>query len=98
MLRWVDQRRWRRSLVRHEPLFTADRFGATSNRPVNESENCSFQSASNGSSLNHFVCADEYRFRDRDSERLGDLQVDHELELGWLLHRQVPRVRALEDF
>jgi hypothetical protein len=35
--------------------------------------------------------------RNRDPQRLGGLQVDRELELGWLLDRQVARLGALQD-
>src|SRR2546426_5777147 len=39
----------------------------------------------------------QHRRRDRQPERLGHPAVDHELELGWLLHRKVCRLRAPED-
>src|SRR5437867_13115446 len=50
-----------------------------------------------GSSLDHLVCAQQQRLRDREPERLGGLEVDHELELGRLFHRKLTGLRALED-
>ena len=37
--------------------------------------------------LNHFVCAGEEGFRNRNAERFGRLQVDVQIKLGGLLHR-----------
>jgi hypothetical protein len=48
-----------------------------------------------GDLLNHLVCDGEQRWR--DVERLGGLQVDHELELGRLLDGQVGRLDAFEN-
>ncbi len=47
--------------------------------------------------LDHLVGAHQERFRYREAERLGRLEVDHELELGRLLDGQVGRSSALED-
>jgi hypothetical protein len=33
--------------------------------------------------------------RDHDAERLGRLQIDDQLKLGWLFHRNIGRPRAL---
>ena len=41
------------------------------------------------------VRAGEDRLRNRESERLGGLEVDRELIFGRCLHRQVGRLRAL---
>jgi hypothetical protein len=37
------------------------------------------------------------RRRDGETERLGDLEVDHQLELGRLLDGQIGRLGAFED-
>src|SRR5262249_51365142 len=37
------------------------------------------------------------RWRDREPQRLGGLRVDHELELGRLLDREIPGLGARED-
>src|SRR5713101_3034376 len=36
----------------------------------------------------HLVCLEEERRGDGEAERLGSLEIDNELELGGLLHRQ----------
>src|SRR5437870_5951176 len=51
----------------------------------------------NESSLDHLVRAQQQRLRDPEAERLGGLQVDHELELGRLFHGKLAGLRALED-
>jgi hypothetical protein len=48
-------------------------------------------------SLDDLVRPRQQRRRDREAERLGGLEVDHELELGGLLDGQIARLRALED-
>ena len=49
-------------------------------------------------SLNDVVGPAQQRLRDRQAERLGCLEVDHQLELGRLLDRQFGRFCALQDF
>ncbi len=44
--------------------------------------------------FDHFVSAGEQRRRDRHTERLCGFQVDHQIEFGWLLHRQIARIPA----
>jgi hypothetical protein len=52
---------------------------------------------SHGSLLDHLVGAGEQRRRHREAERAGRLEIDHELELGRLMHRKACRLLALED-
>jgi len=47
--------------------------------------------------LGHLVRPKQQQRRDRQAERLRGLEVDDELELGWLLDWEVTGVRALQD-
>ena len=49
---------------------------------------------SNRSLFDHLVGEREQRRRDLESECPGGLEVDDELELGGLLHRQIGRLGA----
>src|SRR5713226_87502 len=48
--------------------------------------------------LDDLVGPQQQRWRDRQAERLGGLEVDHQLELRGLLDREVGGLGALEDF
>jgi hypothetical protein len=48
-------------------------------------------------SLDDLVCACEDRWRHREAERLGCLEVDDQLEGGRLLDRQIGGFGTLED-
>src|SRR5712672_1958701 len=50
------------------------------------------------SSFDHLVGAGEQRGWHSEAEGLGGRQIDHELELGRLLDRQIGRLGALENF
>jgi len=55
------------------------------------------QCARRPTSFDHFIGAGEDRWRDRQPERLGGLQIDDQLELRRLLDRQIGRLGAVED-
>src|SRR5215470_12874039 len=48
--------------------------------------------------LDHLICEEEQGWRHRDSQRLGGLEVDDELKLHGLLHRQIGGLSTLENF
>src|SRR5438034_626031 len=48
-------------------------------------------------SFDHLVGEREQLVWNLEAERLGRLEVDHQIVLGWLLHRQVGRLLAPED-
>src|SRR5262245_5021476 len=48
-------------------------------------------------SFDHLVGAGEHDRRDFQAKRLRGLEVDYQLELGWILHREIGRLLALED-
>ena len=50
-----------------------------------------------GPLLDDLIRPRQHRRRDREAERFGGLQVDHELELRGLLDGQVGGLGALED-
>jgi hypothetical protein len=47
--------------------------------------------------FDHRVGAREHGCRHVEAERLGGLEVDHQVVLGWRLHRKVCWLLALED-
>src|SRR5262245_46586215 len=47
--------------------------------------------------LDHLVDAHQQRQRQLNAERLGSLEIDNQLELGRVLHRQIGRLAALEN-
>ena len=48
-------------------------------------------------SFDHLISAGEERWRDRDAESFGGLEIDHELEGRWLFHGQVGGTFAFEE-
>ena len=52
---------------------------------------------SSRTSFNHTVGAQQNGLRNGDAQRLGGLQVDHQLVVGGLLDRNVARLRAFEN-
>jgi hypothetical protein len=49
-----------------------------------------------GRLFDHLVSAQQERFWDGQPKRLRGLEIDHQLELRWRLHRQVGGFLALE--
>jgi hypothetical protein len=47
--------------------------------------------------FDHLICTQQKRFRDRQTQRFGGGQIDHEIKLGWLLERQVGRLSTTQD-
>src|SRR5688500_7838680 len=48
-------------------------------------------------SLNHSVSARQHAHRDLEAELLGRFEIDSQIELEGLFHRQLGRLGALED-
>src|SRR6266487_2621002 len=67
------------------------------NRRWSSLEPASYAISAERSSLDHLVRAQQQRLRDREPERLGGLEVDHELELGRLFHGKLAGLRPLEN-
>src|SRR5471032_1897460 len=53
--------------------------------------------AANCASFDRLVGANEQRGRHGEAERFGSLHIDHQLEFGRLLYRQIGRLGAFED-
>src|SRR5438132_14429924 len=47
--------------------------------------------------MDHLICPLPQGLRNRQTERLGGLEVDDQLEPGGLLHRKIAGLGALED-
>ena len=47
--------------------------------------------------FDHLVGEGEQRRRNRQAERLGDLQIDDEIEFNRLLDRQIGRLRSAQN-
>jgi hypothetical protein len=47
--------------------------------------------------FDHLVGASEHARWHFDAERLGSLEVDHQLQLGWLLDRKIARLLTFGD-
>jgi hypothetical protein len=59
--------------------------------------NCCREQMQHGMLFDHLVGASEQQRRHVEAERLRRLEVDHQLELGWLLNRQIARLDSLEE-
>jgi|SRR5450631_452650 hypothetical protein len=55
------------------------------------------QAQQTASLFDHFVGAGDERWRNHEPKCLGSLEVDHQLELGWLHHRQIFGLSALQN-
>ena len=49
------------------------------------------------SSLNHLIRSHQHVWRNRQADLLSGLEIDHQLKLRRLLHREIGRLGALED-
>ena len=47
--------------------------------------------------FNHYVGTGQQSGRDGEAERLGGLEIDHQLELRWGLHGKRARIPAAQD-
>jgi hypothetical protein len=43
------------------------------------------------------ICPQQQRRRDREAEGFSGLEVENEIELGWLLDRKIDRLGALQN-
>ena len=95
--RMVDDPIWQRTTLSSRSIFARPDVQYV-NPPGDDSEfGRDRERPATRRSLDHLVRAQQQRLRDREPERLRRLQIDHQLELRRLLHRQVRRPRAFED-
>src|SRR5262245_52026575 len=85
--RLVPKRNARRSAAWQRPRPDAENFGGE----------VSLLPPSRVTSFDHLVGAGEQRRRNIDAERLGCVEIDQQLEPGWLFDRQVCGLRTLEN-
>src|SRR5262245_47040618 len=74
--------------------FADSRRTCCKGREVPGSDICT---AANSTLLDHLVGTGEQSWRDLDAEHLSGCQIDDEVELGWLHHRQVGWLGAFEN-
>ena len=48
--------------------------------------------------LNDFICPRQHIRRNRQADLLGRFEIDDQLKLLWLFHRQIGRLGDLQDF
>ena len=80
------------------PIISRSSNPACTARPVHtDVPFATFRAAANCDLFDHLVGASEQRRRYGEAQYLCRRQIDNEIELGWLLHRQVGRLRPAQD-
>ena len=94
---WPDAGQWAKC-ARNRPLLGSWVGGST--RP-NAAVRANLALCRNRSFVcrlfDHFVCLSKQRGGSGQTERAGRLQIDHQLECGGLLNREIGGLRTLED-
>src|SRR5262245_9308438 len=88
---------WASSRSSRQPATTLHRRLLQQNLPRGDLSRCSNVHEEKLRLLDHLVGAGEQRWRHFDGEGSGSLQVNHELVLGRVLHREISWPLTLEN-
>ena len=95
---WVNRAKAVRVLRRRMSVAPRKRQSAAKIRPVVKGQEATYAPQQTAPLFDHFVGAQQERFRDCQPERFGGGQIDDEIELGRLIDRDIARLRPAQNF